>query len=58
VVSGLDSMEHDLLTVKGLNKSGYKVIHDEDEEESGVFVVIINKIDKSKSFAFMSEYSK
>jgi hypothetical protein len=29
VVPGL---KHDLLSVKGLNQSGYRVIHDEDEE--------------------------
>jgi hypothetical protein len=36
VVPGL---KHDLLSVKGLNQSGYRVIHDEDEDESGVFAV-------------------
>ena len=49
-------LKHDLLSVKGLNQSGYRVIHDEDEEESGVFAVI-NKMDKAKSFPFMSEHS-
>ena len=33
------------------------MIHDEDEEESGVFAVINKKIDKAKSFPFMSEHS-
>jgi hypothetical protein len=51
------ALRHDLLSVKGLNKSGYRVIHDEDEMESGVFAVINRKIDTSKSFAFMSEHS-
>jgi hypothetical protein len=37
VVPGL---KHDLLSVKGLNQPGCRVIHDEDEEESGVFAVI------------------
>ena len=46
VVPGL---KHDLLSVKGLNQAGYRVIHDEDEEESGVFTVI--------NFPFMSEHS-
>ena len=55
VVPGL---KHDLLSVKGLNQSGYRVIHDEDEEESGVFAVINKKINKSRSFPFMSEHSK
>ncbi len=54
VVPGL---KHDLLSVKGLNQAGYRVIHDEDEEESGVFAVINKKIDKAKSFPFMSEHS-
>jgi hypothetical protein len=54
VVPGL---KHDLLSVKGLNQSGYRVIHDEDEEESGVFAVINKKIDKAKSVPFMSEHS-
>jgi hypothetical protein len=54
VVPGL---KHDLLSVKGLNQAGYRVIHDEDGEESGVFAVINKKIDKAKSFPFMSEHS-
>ena len=54
VVPGL---EHDLLSVKGLNKAGYSVHHHPDPEQSGVYAVINNKIDKSKSFTFMSEYS-
>ncbi len=56
VVPGL-GLKHDLLSVKGLKQSGYRVIHDEDEEESGVFPVINKKIDKAKSFPFMSEHS-
>jgi hypothetical protein len=54
VVPGL---KNDLLSVKGLNQFGYRVIHDEDEEESGAFAVINKKIDKAKSFPFMSEHS-
>jgi hypothetical protein len=50
-------LKHDLGSVKGLNQSGYRVIHDEDEEESGVFAVINKKINKSRSFPFMSEHS-
>ncbi len=52
VVQGL---KHDLLSVKGLSKVGYREIPDEGAKESGVFTVINKKIDKSKSFTFMSE---
>jgi hypothetical protein len=48
---------HDLLSVKGLNKSGYRVKHDIDDMESGVYAVINRKIDPAKSFAFMNEHS-
>ncbi len=51
------ALRYDLLSVKGLNKSGYHVIHDEDDMESGVYAVINRKIDTAKSFAFMSEHS-
>ena len=54
VVPGLT---HDILSVKGLNKAGYSVHHHPDPEQSGVYAVINNKIDKSKSFPFMSEHS-
>ena len=54
VVPGL---KHDLLSVKGLNKAGYPVHHHPDPEQSGVYAVINKKIDKSKSFLFMSEHS-
>ncbi len=54
VVSGL---KHDLLSVKGLNKARYLVHHHPDPEQSGVYAVINNKIDKSKLFPFMSEHS-
>jgi hypothetical protein len=37
-------LKHDLVSVKGLNQSGYRVIHDADEEESGVFAVNNKKI--------------
>ena len=50
VVPGL---KYDLLSVKGLNQAGYAVSHHPDPEQSGVYAVI-NKIDKSKSFAFIS----
>ena len=49
--------EYDLLSVKGLNRAGYAVSHHPDPEQSGVYAVINNKIDKSKSFAFISEHS-
>jgi hypothetical protein len=54
----LPGLKQDLLSVKELNQYGFRVIHDEDEEESGVFAVINKKIDKSRSFPFMSEHSK
>ena len=54
VVPGL---KYDLLSVKGLNRAGYAVNHHPDPEQSGVYAVINNKIDKSKSFAFISEHS-
>ena len=47
---------HNSLSVKGLKQSGYRVIRDVDEEESGVFAVINKKIDKSKSFPLMGKY--
>ena len=53
-------LNYDLLSVKGLNKYGYRVIHDSDPEESGVYAIINMKMDKSnlKSFLFtMSEHS-
>ncbi len=54
VVPGLT---HDILSVKGLNKAGYSVHHHPDPEQSGVHAVFNSKIDKSKSFPFMSEHS-
>jgi hypothetical protein len=54
VVPGL---KHDLLYVKGLKKAGYSVHHHSDPEQSEVYAVISNKIDKSKSFPFISEHS-
>ena len=53
VVPGL---KYALLLVKGLNKCGYAVCHP-DSEESGVFVLINNKMHKAKSFPFLSEHS-
>ena len=54
VVPGL---KHDLLSVEGLNLAGYAVNHHPDPEQSGVYAVINNKINKSKSFPFISEHS-
>ena len=54
VVPGL---KYDLLSVKGLNKCGYAVYHHPDPVESGVFALTNNKMDKAKSFPFMSEHS-
>ena len=33
------NLKHDLLSGKGLNKAGYRIILDEDPEESGIFAV-------------------
>jgi hypothetical protein len=49
-------LKHDLLSVKGLTKAGYAVNHHSDPEQFEVYAVIINKIDKSKLFPFMSEH--
>jgi hypothetical protein len=54
IVKGL---KRDLLSGKALNRAGYRIILDEDPEESGVYAVNDGKICKSKSFAFMSEHS-
>ncbi len=53
------SPRSDLISVKSLNHQGYRVIHDPDPEEleSGIYPIFNGKIDKSKSFAFMSEHS-
>ncbi len=53
----IPGLKHDLLSVKGLNKAGYAVSHHPDTEQSGAYAVINNKIDKSKSFPFMSGHS-
>jgi hypothetical protein len=45
------------MSVKSLNRQGYREIHDQDPEESGIYPIFNGKIDKSKSFAFMSEHS-
>ena len=48
------NLKHDLLSGKMFNKAGYRIILDEDPEESGIFVVVNEgKICKSKSFPFM-----
>ena len=54
VVPGL---KYDLLSVKGLNKCGYDVYHHPDPEELGVFALTNHKMNKTKSFPFMSEHS-
>ncbi len=50
-------LRHDLLSVKALNRQGFCVIEHPDPDESGIYPVINGQIDKSKSFAFMSEHS-
>ncbi len=50
-------LKQDLLSGKMLNKEGYKIIFDEDPEESGVYAVNDRKIYISKSFLFMSKHS-
>jgi hypothetical protein len=50
----VNKLKHDLLSGKMLNKAGYRIILDEDPEESGVYAVDGGKICKSKSFPFMS----
>ena len=49
------NLKHDLLSGKALNKAGYRVIYDQDPEESGVYAVLDGKICKSRSFSFMSD---
>jgi hypothetical protein len=52
----VNKLKHDLLSGKMLNKAGYRIILDEDPEESGVYAVNDEKICVSKSFPFMSEH--
>ena len=47
------NLKHDLLSGKMLNKAGYRIILDEDPEESGIFAANEGKICKSKSFPCM-----
>jgi hypothetical protein len=47
------TLRTDLISVKSLNHQGYRVMHDADPEESGIFPVLNGKMDKSKSFTFM-----
>ncbi len=47
---------HDLLSVKDLNKAGYRIVMDGDSEEQGVYAVEDDKVCKSKSFPFLSEH--
>ncbi len=49
------SLRADQIPVKSLNRQGYRIIHDPDPEESGIYPIFDGKIDKSKSFAFMSD---
>ena len=51
----VNNLKHDLLSGKALNKAGYRIILDEDPEESGVFAVNKGKICKSTSFPFISD---
>jgi hypothetical protein len=51
------SLRSDPISVKTLNRQRYRVVHDPDPEESGIYPIFNGKIDKSKSFAFMSEHS-
>jgi hypothetical protein len=44
-----------VISVKSLNCQGYRVVHDPDSKESRIYPIFNGKIDKSKSFAFMSE---
>ena len=53
----LARQKYDLLLLKGLNRAGYAVNHHPDPEQSGVYAVINNKIDKSKQFPLISEHS-
>ena len=50
-------IKRDLLSGKALNRAGYRVILDSDYEEAGIYSVEKGKIDKAKSFPFMSELS-
>ena len=52
----VNKLKHDLLSGKMLNKAGYRIILDEDPEESGVYAVNDGKICVSKSFPFMSKH--
>ncbi len=51
------SLRADLISVISLNRQGYRGVHDPDPEESGIYPIFNKTIDKSKSFAFMSEHS-
>jgi hypothetical protein len=50
-------VKHDLLSGKALNKAGYRIVLDEDPEESRVFAVHNGKISKPQSFAFILEHT-
>ena len=52
------NLKHDLLSGKMLNKAGYRIILDEDPEESGIFAVNERKICKSKSFPFFGSLTR
>jgi hypothetical protein len=51
------SLRSDLISVKSVSHQGYRVVHDPDPEESGIYPIFSGIKDKSKSFAFMSERS-
>ena len=50
-------LKHDLLSGKALNRAGYKVMLDADDDVARVYAVEKGKIDRAKSFQFMSELS-
>ena len=43
----VSSLRADLISVKSLNHQGYRVVHDPDPEESGIYPIFDGKIDKS-----------
>ena len=50
-------LKHDLLSGKALNRAGYQVILDADNDIAGVCAVEKGHIDIEKSFPFMNELS-
>ncbi len=49
----VNNLKRDLLSGKALNKAGYRIILDEDPEESGVFAVNNGKLCRSRLFPFI-----